>query len=313
MRTTLLAILGILLLSPSVGQNNIENKLTAEHVNISGTKISLIPPKGFIKAPNFLGFQQTESGSSIMIVDIPGPFSETSKGLTKEGFLSKGVEAKEIQNMTLNDLPAILVIGEQNAYGNIYSKYILAFGTNKETILINGACPKNLEDIGKLVKKSILSAFYEADKKINPFETVDFELDVSGSKLKFAKSMSNSLIFTSDGEIPTKSQNKITLIATKSFTEVDIKDKKLFALNRLKQMPIDLDNVESNSEITIDGASGYAIVASAKDKKTGDFEKIYQVMLFSDNLYYLLLGSTNDKTEKDITELKQVVSTFKRK
>ena len=101
-----------------------------------------------------------------MIVDIPGPFSETSKGLTKEGFLSKGIEAKEIQNMTLNDLPAILVVGEQNAYGNVYSKYVLAFGTDKETILINGACPKNLENIGKLVKASILSAFYEADKVI---------------------------------------------------------------------------------------------------------------------------------------------------
>jgi len=313
MRTTFLVIVGILLLSPSVGQNNIENKLTAGHISVSGTKISLIPPQGFIKAPNFLGLQQTESGSSIMIVDIPGPFSETSKGLTKEGFLSKGIEAKEIQNMTLNGLPAILVVGEQNAYGNIYSKFVLAFGTDKETILINGAAPKNLEDIGKLVKASILSAFYEADKKINPFETVDFELDVSGSKLKFAKSISNSLLFTADGEVPTKSPNKITLIATKSFSAVDIKDKKLFALNRLKQMPIDLDNVESNSEITIDGVSGYAIVARAKDKKTGDFEKVYQVMLFSDNLYYLLVGSTNDKTEKDITELKQVVSTFKRK
>ena len=313
MRRIFLITVGILFLSITFGQDKIENKLTNEHLNVSGTKVSLIPPKGFIKASNFLGLQQSESGSSIMILDVPGPFTETSKGLTKEGFLSKGIETKEIQNITLNNLPAILVTGEQNAYGNAYIKYVLAFGTEKETILINGACPKNLEEIGALIKTSILSAFYDADKKINPFETVDFELDVSRSTLRFAKSMSNSLIFTVDGEVPTKSMDKITLIATKSFTEIDIKDKKLFALNRLKQMPIDLEKVETTLEITIDGVLGYEVMASAKDKKTGDPEKIYQVILFSDKLYYLLVGSTNDKTEKGINELKQVVKTFKRK
>lgn len=300
-------------LSITFGQDKIENKLTNEHLNVSGTKVSLIPPKGFIKASNFLGLQQSESGSSIMILDVPGPFTETSKGLTKEGFLSKGIETKEIQNITLNNLPAILVTGEQNAYGNAYIKYVLAFGTEKETILINGACPKNLEQIGALIKTSILSVFYDADKKINPFETVDFELDVSRSTLRFAKSMSNSLIFTVDGEVPTISMDKITLIATKSFTEIDIKDKKLFALNRLKEMPIDLEKVETTLEITIDGVLGYEVMASAKDKKTGDPVKIYQVILFSDKLYYLLVGSTNDKTVKGINELKQVVKTFKRK
>lgn len=313
MRTSLLLIVGFLFLSTAFGQDEIENKLTDEHINVSGTKVSLIPPKGFIKASNFLGFQQSESGSTIMILDIPGPFSETSKGLTKEGLLSKGIETKEIQKMTLNKLPAILAIGEQNAYGNVYTKYVIAFGTDKETILINGACPKNLEEIGKLIKASILTAVYDADKKINPFETVDFELDVSKSKLRFAKSMSNSLIFTADGELPTKSIDKITLIATKSFTEIDIQDKKLFALNRLRQMPIELEKIEATTEITIDGVSGYEMIASAKDKKTGDSEKIYQVILFSDKLYYLLFGSTNDKSEKNINELKQVVKTFKRK
>ncbi|MBI1316854.1 hypothetical protein GC167_08375 [bacterium] len=52
------------------GQNKIENKLSDEHKNIKGTKISLIPPKGFTDGLNFLGLQQTESGSSIMVLDI---------------------------------------------------------------------------------------------------------------------------------------------------------------------------------------------------------------------------------------------------
>ena len=131
----------LILTFPTVfGQTITNNILTSDHQNIVGTKISLIPPKGFLKATNFLGLQQTQSGSTIMILDIPGPFAEVSKGLTKAGFLSQGVEVKEIENLTINNLPAILVTGEQNAYGNIYTKCVLCFGTDKETLNSSGKC-----------------------------------------------------------------------------------------------------------------------------------------------------------------------------
>src|SRR5690606_36252945 len=187
------------------GQKRIDNKLTEEHQNIKGTKISLIPPKGFTDGLNFLGLQQTESGSSIMILDIPGPYSETSAGINKENLSSKGVELSKIENLTINGLPAIFVTGTQNAYGNIYTKFILVFGTDSETIMINGVYPENLKKVGDVIKKSMLTVFYEADKKINPFDALDYTLDVSETKLKFGKSMSNSLIFSVDGQVPTSS------------------------------------------------------------------------------------------------------------
>lgn len=295
------------------GQKKIENKLTDEHQNIKGTKISLIPPKGFTDGLNFLGLQQTESGSSIMILDIPGPYSETSKGITKENMLSKGVEVKKIENLTINSLPAIFVTGTQNAYGNIYTKYIFVFGTDNETIMINGVYPENLKKVGNEIKESILTVFYEADKKINPFESLDYTIDVSETKLKFGKSMSNSLIFSVDGQVPTTSSDKTNLIVAKSFSQITTEDKKLFCINRLKQTPIEITNIEYTNEITIDGVSGYEIYAKGKSKKTGETENIYQVILFSDKLYYILFGTTNDETDKSIDEIKKAVMTFKRK
>lgn len=308
-----LIIIFILTFSTIFGQTITNNVLTSNHQNITGTKISLIPPKGFLKATNFLGLEQTQSGSSIMILDIPGPFSEVSKGLTKAGFLSQGVEVKNIKKLTINNLPAILITGEQNAYGNIYTKFVLCFGTDKETIMINGASPNNLKEIAKEIKTSILTSFYEADKEINPFDVVDFEINVLKSKLIFAKSISNSLIFTTDGVIPTKSTDKTSLIIAKSFSKTDIEDKKLFCLNRLKQLSIDVDRTETITEISIDGISGYETIALGKDKKTKKDEKIYQVILFSDSLYYIFYGSTNQDFDINISELKKIVNTFKRK
>jgi len=313
MKRIFLIAITLLTFSSVIGQTITNNVLTIEHQNIIGTKISLIPPKGFVKADNFLGLQQTQSGSTIMVLDIPGPFSETSKGMTKEGFLSQGVEVKTIENLTLNNLPAILVTGEQNAHGNIYTKYVLCFGTNQETIMVNGASPNNLEEIAREIKTSILTSFYEKDKKINPFEVLDYEIDISKSKLIFAKSMSNSMTFNIDGLLPTKSADKTSLTIAKSFSKIAIADRKLFALNRLKQLPIEITKTEATEEITIDGISGYEVLLTSNNKKTSEPEKIYFVMLFSDNLYYIFYGSSNQNFDDNINELKKVVKTFKRK
>lgn len=313
MKQILFFTIFFLTFSTIFGQTKTTNTLTGEHINIEGTKISLIPPDGFIKATNFLGLQQNQSGSTIMVLDIPGPFSETSKAMTKEGFLSQGIEVKEIENFTLNNLPAIFITGEQNAYGNIYIKYVLCFGTENETIMINGATPNNLKEIANAVKSSILTSFYEADKKINPFDVVDYSIDLTKSKLQFAKSASNSLIFTTDGIIPTKSTDKTSLIIAKSFSKTDIEDRKSFCLNRLKQLPVEITKIETTTQISIDGISGYEIIALGKDKKTSAEEKMCQVILFSDNLYYIFYGSTNQDFDSNIKEIKSVIMTFKRK
>jgi hypothetical protein len=295
------------------GQSKTFDTLTAAHVNIEGTKISVIPPIGFTKGVNFSGLQQTQSGASIMVLDIPGPFNETSKAITKEGFLSQGIEIKEIENLTISNLPAIFATGIQVANGSTYIKYVLCFGTDKETIMINGAVPNSLKEIATEVKASILSSVYEPNKKINPFDNIDYTIDLTDSKLQFAKSISNSLIFTTDGAIPTKSANKTSLIIAKSFSNKKIEDKKSFCLNRIKQLPIELVATESVSELTIDGISGFQIIALSTDKKTKEKQKVCQVILFSDDLYYILYGSTNNDFEANLKEIKKVILTFKRK
>ena len=248
-----------------------------------------------------------------MILDIPGAYSETSAGINKENLLSKGIELSKIEKLTINGLPAIFVTGTQNAYGNIYTKFILVFGTNSETIMINGVYPENLKKVGDEIRKSMLSVFYEANKKINPFDALDYTIDVSETKLKFGKSISNSLIFSVDGQVPTASGDKTNLIVAKSFSQITTEDKKLFCINRLKQTPIEITNLEYTKEITIDGVSGYEIYAKGKSKKTSETENIYQVILFSNNLYYILFGTTNDETNKSIDEIKKAVKTFKQK
>lgn len=98
------------------GQRIIENKLTEAHQNIKGTKISLIPPDGFTDGQNFLGLQQAEMRSSILVLDIPGPYAEISAGINKKNLQSKGIELQAVENLTINSLPAMFVTGTQKVY-----------------------------------------------------------------------------------------------------------------------------------------------------------------------------------------------------
>ncbi len=59
--------------------NPVENQ--DEYINFPAVGIKLVRPDGFDDAENFYGFQQQDMQSSVMVVSIPGPFSEVTRGL----------------------------------------------------------------------------------------------------------------------------------------------------------------------------------------------------------------------------------------
>lgn len=308
--TFFVCILNIFICS---GQLEIVNTIKPEHHEIRGTKISMVSPKGFQMANNFMGFQQAETNSSIMVLDIPGPYDEVVKGLTTENLLKRGIVVQSIENFTLNGLAGILIKGEQKAYEIMFTKYSLAFGTDKETILINGVIPKDSVILEKEVKEALLSTVYNANKILSPLDTVDFEIFTNDTDFIFAKSMSNMLVYNRDGKLPSETEDKASLVIAKAFSKVEISDKKEFATNRIKVLPVQITQIQSVVPIEINGLSGYEIVADGVDRKTGKKQQAYQVMLFLDDSYYILFGSSENNFEKNLDQFKKIASTFRLK
>ena len=296
-----------------LGQLEVTSEITDDHSPIEGTKISMVAPEDFTKAVNFSGFQQDESGASIMVLDLPGPFSEVSKGFTEEGLQSQGMTLNTIEELRFNGLPAFLLTVGQNAYGNTYKKHILTFGTEKESIIINGTFLAEMENLSKPIKKSLLTTVYNADLEIDPFSTVDFEVVTEGTKLLFAKSMSGSLIFSVDGKIPSETEDQSNFIISRAFSEQIIINKKKFTQNRIEQLPIEIESIISTEPIEIDGLKGFEIIADAKDKTNGDRKIVYQAMIFKDKLYYIFVGSSEADFENNIAIFRKITETFRRK
>lgn len=314
MKNTFLYLITGLFTLGALAQTKITNFMTDEHISVDGTKISIVPPVDFTNASNFAGFQQDSSGASIMIVDIPAPFSEIAKAFTKEGLQTQMMELLEKEELIIGSNNAILVKGEQQAYGNTYNKYTLAFGSEEESILINGTYLKtDEENLAAAMKKSLLSVLYDADKEINPFDTVDFEIATAGTDMVFVKNVGPTLLFSREGTIPSTAPDKAVFIAAKSFSELEILDKKAYSENRITQNPITIDTIKSNIPIEIDGLKGYEIVAEGKTKTKHIPVEVYQIMLFSDSIYYILIGSSEADYEKNLTAFKTIAKSFKRK
>jgi hypothetical protein len=297
----------------SFGQKAINNESSEAHIAIVGTKISLVPPQDFIVADNFAGFQQDESGASIMVVDVPGPFSEISKAFMEEGLKSHGMTFVSSEKLNFQGLQGALLTVQQEAYGQSFKKHILAFGSDKETILINGTFPLEKNELDEPIRTALLTAYYDGTKKIDPFSTVDFEINPEGTGLVFAKSMANSLIFNGDGKLPSASEDQANFIVGKAFSQIEVTDKELFAGTRLGQLPIQIDSVISTASIEIDGLDGVEIIADGKNPQNGNKEKVYQAILFEDTLYYIILGSCEANFEENILMFQNMAKTFKRK
>lgn len=304
----------ILLLSVSFfGQTTINTTKTPQHQEIRGSKISMIAPKAFVVGTNFMGFQQAETNSSIMVVEIPGAFAEISKGLTKENLQKQGVQVERIESSTINQFPGLFITAEQTTKEVLFRKYFLVFGTDKETIVITGMVPKGSAEIENLIKNALMTTFYDADKVLTPLNALDFEIATEGTDFVFAKAMTNMLVYNRDGKFPSETDDKASLVVAKGFSREAITDKKEFATNRINMLPVQITKINAVVPIEISGLSGFEITAEGVDRKTGMKEQAYQVMLFEGNSYYILFGSSEANFESNLTVFQKLVRTFKLK
>lgn len=284
---------------------------TEKLVKVSGTKCSLIPPSGFIAATTFSGFQNAETGASIMINELPAPYQSLVDGFTAEALKSRGMALVKKQTIDFNGSKATLLNLTQSANGTTYIKQMLVFGDTKGTVLVNGIYPEASKEIEAQIKDALLSTVYNISQNDNPLEAATFTIDVKDTDLKLIKYMSGSLLYSTDGKMPTE---KPTLIVGNSVAKISSQNQKKYAEERLKKLPRgELNIIKEIKGINIDNLKGFEIVASGKTKED-KAELVYQVMLFNENGdYYIIVGQTKEEFDKYLEIFKKIAKTFKRK
>jgi hypothetical protein len=284
-------------------------------VAIPGTKASMVPPTGFVAATSFTGFQQSETGASILVAEIQTPATNMANGFTEQAMASRGMKLLQKQSIDLHGTQATLLKVLQEANGITYLKQMLIFGDESTTVLATGTYPASTAaEAEGPIKTSLLSAYYNKKKAVETKPVTNFTLDVAGTAFRFAQNLANSTLYTTDGKAPSAAADKALFIVSTSLGNVAKGDKKQLSIASLYKLPQGSTNkIQSVLPVTINGLSGYEIVANGKGPKSEN-QLVYQVMLFKTNgEYFQLVGLTDNNFTGHLTEFKTISKTFKAK
>ncbi len=291
-------------------------ELPKQDVLVVGTKVSLTPPDGFVVSSQFPGFEQESLGASIMVTEIGGPFPEVSAGFSSpSGAAKRGMIVVDKQAVTINGHSGVLLRIKQNASGIEFLKWLLVFGDEKESVMVTAAFPKQFEDTlsGKM-KASILTAKWNKELNVPFTEGLNFVVVEKGD-LKFAKRISNLLLYSKGGIFPSKSVDNPVFVVGSSFSRFAIDEREKFAEKRITQSDTVQDiQIEQSSGVIIDDLRGYELSAKGKDVKSGELMVVYQVLLFEEQTYYIIQGLVSEKEKQDyLATFKDMARSFKRK
>jgi len=166
------------------------------HIQIEGTNIFMIPPISFNPSSNFKGFQNpNDQTSMILTMEIPGPYSEVSKGFNSERLNARGMELKSKKEIKVADFTGLYIELDQSANGMTFSKHILIYGNEKSSTLINGVSLKDSLQLGEKIKESLLTTYVDSQLKSNPRKALNYSLNESVGSMKFKAVIGNGMLF----------------------------------------------------------------------------------------------------------------------
>lgn len=284
---------------------------TAGPVPIPGTKCSMVPPAGFVAGTNFTGFQHVESGSSIMVNELPAPYQTMTDGFTAEALKSRGMTLLNKEPIDFNGGKATWIQVSQPANGTTYLKQILLFGDEKQTVIVNGIYPETEKSMAPQLKAALLSTVYISSQPDNAEESANFSIQVAGTGFSYVQAISGTLLYSLDGKIPTE---RPTFLVGGSLAKVAVADQENYSIARLKKLPRgESMTIRISRPVKIDQLNGYEIEAEGKTKDNTP-ALVYQVMLFTGNgYYYILVGNASEEQEKNLELFKKMAGSFKRK
>ena len=286
------------------------NIVQADLTKIVGTKVSVFPPKDFTSSLQFSGFEHTNSGSSIMITEIPGPVLEVGKGLTKEGLASRGMILIEKNNIIVNSKEAKLLKIRQYAGSVEYLKWLLLLGDASSSVLVTGTFPVSVDKtIGLAIKKSLQTTIWDKNEIVGLFDGLAFRVRES-EELKYSKRMSNMVILGRYGEFGQPSLSKPLLIAGSPISQDRIDNISAFSKQNIYQMA-KMEDIKfiRESDIKIGGHPAYEIVANAKNQADGTPMMLYQVIIPNGSNYIMIYGQVGKSiSEKYIKQFREVAN-----
>jgi hypothetical protein len=285
---------------------------TQAAVRVSGTRVSVMVPPGFEPLAQAPGFRDAETGSSLVVTEIPGPFAAVRAGLTAEGLATRGMQLLSTEDVRIGSDEAVLMAASQQVGGVPVRTWMGLFGSDTATVMVIAAYPEAVAGkMSALLRRAVLSAAWHPDAVVDSFDGLPFRLR-EGRTLKISARISNTLMLTRGGTTGPQPPAEPLLVVGASLSEVEVTDIEAFSKARVMQIAQvrEITNVEGRRTV-VGGNPAYEIRAAARDLKTGAPLIVYQSLAVRGKLYYLAQGLVGaDAADEFISEFRDVVNSL---
>lgn len=281
---------------------------------VKGTHVTIATPQGFVVADRFPGFMSEETGSSVMVSELPAPYGEVTKDFSAQGFKKQGMTLLSQDKASYGTHSGLLLSVSQAARGIEWRKWMAVFGDDKMTYMVTASFPKETEAaLSDVLKKAVMSA-RASNANVDPLDALTFRVSPTND-MKIAKVIGNGILFSKGGLFPARSiETPIFVVGASASKGMEIPDRKLFAEARLQRIATIKDvSVKGTEPIAVDGLNGFESTADAVDATGGAKMLVYQVVLFDADGYYVMQGiATEAEGKVQLPTLKLMARSFRK-
>lgn len=169
------------------------------YLNIKGTRLSIIPPKGFKESKTIIGLEKNDN-AAIQVMDlVGGNFESNTLTYTKSEFEKKGITVLEFEELKVDGFRAKFshIKGKENN-----ESVQVVFGDDSFCAMVIAIFPTSMRnELFSEIKESFLKIKYDKNLKVDPFASSAFKVEKNESKFKFAKASANMFIFSENGVV----------------------------------------------------------------------------------------------------------------
>lgn len=286
-----------------------------DRLDITGTRISLIPPDGFSASSRFTGVQNEELEASIMIIQLPAPVGEVTGSFTPEQLARQKMVLLSKKQLRVGTNDALLYHFRQSSVTEPFLKWVLVLSGEDESALVTAAFPESAKKkLSDALQEAVLSARWNSRTNSDDLAGLSFTVK-SHPSLKLAKRISNALAFTKDGKFPGRPHNDPLYIVSESVSKPIVPNKEGFARNHILQTATVTNvTISSSAKIQIDGLEGYELVATARKLNPAEPVTVYLVLLFEREGFFVFQGLTPPTSADEYLQaFREMARSFKRK
>lgn len=257
---------------------------------VPGTRVKLVAPAGHEPGRGFLGYSWPENGASLIVMEMPGPYAETVKGMDEKGLARGGMTLIEGVDAKVCGRDGRLLFVSQSSQGIDFKKWLALCGDEKRTLLLVAVFPKELEsELSASFKSVLLGAEWDPTLEVDPFAVLPWST-ARPEGLRFAGNMGTAYLYTEDGEVVQKAKPaSARVVISPSAGEARIDDLRVFTEKRARALPYVGKQLEivSSSAFDVGGRRGWELVGKSKHEKEALDLLVHVVILASEDEYVM--------------------------